>query len=43
MIETLAHSSEELTWEFLDMTAAGGAMAILWDRTLASVPFTATR
>lgn len=42
-VETLARSTEELTWEFLDMTATGGSMAIRWDRTLASLPFTATR
>jgi Protein of unknown function (DUF2911) len=38
-LETLPHSVEELTWEFLDVTDAGGAIAIVWDKTLASVPF----
>ena len=38
-VETLPHSFEQLTWEFLDMTDAGGAIAIVWDKTLASVPF----
>jgi hypothetical protein len=33
------HSTEELTWEFLDMTDAGGTMALRWDKVLASVPF----
>jgi hypothetical protein len=38
-LETLPHAREELTWEFLDMTANGGALAVSWDRTLASVGF----
>jgi hypothetical protein len=38
-LETLPHSVEELTWEFLDLSDAGGAMAISWDKVLASVPF----
>src|SRR5436190_1284301 len=39
-LETLPHSAEQLTWEFLDMTDAGGLMTIRWDKNLASVPFT---
>ena len=39
-LETLAHSHEELTWEFLDVTKTGGNIAITWDKTLATVPFT---
>ncbi len=42
-LETLAHSTEELTWEFLDMTPTGGTLAIRWDKVMASVPFTVTR
>ena len=42
-LETLAHSTEELTWEFLDMTSTGGTLAIRWDKSLASVPFTVAR
>jgi hypothetical protein len=38
-LETLPHSIEQLTWEFLDVTDAGGAIAIVWDKTLALVPF----
>ena len=38
-LETLPHSVEQLTWDFVDVTDAGGAMAIMWDKTLASVPF----
>ena len=38
-LETLPHSHEELSWEFLDMTDAGGLLAIIWDKTMASVPF----
>jgi hypothetical protein len=39
-VETLPHKMEQLTWEFLDMTSVGGRMAVLWDKTMASVPFT---
>jgi Protein of unknown function (DUF2911) len=38
-LETLPHSFEQLTWEFVDMTDTGGALAIIWDKTLATVPF----
>jgi len=38
-VETLPHSHEELSWGFLDVTDAGGLLAIMWDRTMASVPF----
>jgi hypothetical protein len=38
-LETLPHSVEMLTWEFVDVTDAGGTLAIMWDKTMASVPF----
>jgi Protein of unknown function (DUF2911) len=38
-IETLPHSHEQLTWEFLDVTKTGGAIGLTWDKTLALVPF----
>ncbi len=38
-IETLPHVIEELAWEFVDMTDTGGTLAIVWDKTMASVPF----
>jgi hypothetical protein len=38
-LEVQPHSAEQLTWEFLDMSDSGGAMAIRWDKMLASVPF----
>jgi len=38
-LETLPHSVEQLTWEFVDMSDAGGAMAIRWDKQMASVSF----
>jgi len=40
-LETLPHSFEELSWQFLDMTQNGGTIAVMWDKVLASVPFTA--
>ncbi len=42
-LETLLHAHEQLTWEFLDMTDAAGVLAITWDKTMASVPFTVGR
>ena len=38
-LETLPHAIEQLTWEFVDMTNNSGAIAIVWDKTMASVPF----
>jgi len=38
-LESLPHSTEELTWEFLDMTEAGGLIALRWDKTLGTVAF----
>src|SRR5688572_28437105 len=42
-VETLPYSVEELTWAFLDMTNDSGRIALMWDKTLASVPFKAIR
>jgi hypothetical protein len=39
-VSKLPFSVEELTWDFVDMTATGGKLAIMWDKTMASVPFT---
>jgi hypothetical protein len=39
MIERLPHSFDQLSWEFLDATATGGALALIWDTYLASVAF----
>jgi len=39
-LETLPHAHEELSWEFVDMTPAGGTIALTWDKTQALVPFT---
>lgn len=38
-LERLPHAFEQLSWQFLDMTDSGGALAIIWDREVASVPF----
>jgi hypothetical protein len=37
---TLPVSLDQLAWEFVDMTASGGKLALLWDKTIATVPFT---
>lgn len=39
-VDTLPYKVEQLTWEFVEMAPNGGRMAILWDKTMASVPFT---
>jgi len=38
-VETLPFAVEELTWSFVDVTNDGGRIAIMWDKTMASVPF----
>lgn len=42
-LETLPHAFDQLAWEFLDMSDTGGRLALIWDRTLASVPFRVVR
>ena len=39
-LTTLPYSTEELTWEFLDMSDNGGTIALRWDKMMATVPFT---
>jgi hypothetical protein len=39
-LSTLPYSMDQLTWAFLDMTDAGGKMAVMWDKVMATVPFT---
>jgi hypothetical protein len=36
----LPYVTEQLTWEFLDMSDAGGTIAFRWDNVMATVPFT---
>jgi hypothetical protein len=36
---TLPFSVDQLTWSFTDMIDTGGRMTIMWDKTMASVPF----
>ena len=38
-LATLPFSVEQLTWDFTDMTDAGGKLTIMWDKVVASVPF----
>lgn len=42
-VTTLPFTVEELTWQFIDMTSRGGRIAIMWDRSMASVSFTISR
>ena len=36
---TLPFSMDQFTIAFTDMTPTGGTLAMMWDRTLATVPF----
>jgi hypothetical protein len=38
-LETLPFSMDQFTIAFIDMTADGGKLAMMWDKTMASVPF----
>jgi DUF2911 family protein len=42
-LATLPQSIDQLTWEFTDMSDAGGKLTLMWDKTMASVPFTVGR
>lgn len=39
-LTTLPFSVDQLTWTFLDMSDAGGRIALMWDTMMAAVPFT---
>ena len=39
-LTTLPYVTEELTWEFIDMSDAGGTLAFRWDNIMATVAFT---
>jgi len=39
-LTTLPMSIDQLTWNFADMSDAGGKITLMWDKTLAAVPFT---
>jgi DUF2911 family protein len=41
--ETLAHSFDQLSWEFVDVSERGGSLAVIWDSQMASAPFTVQR
>jgi hypothetical protein len=42
-VEGLPYSFDQLSWEFLDVSNTGGRLALLWDKKIASVPFTLGR
>jgi hypothetical protein len=42
-LETLPFSFDQLHWQFLDVSASGGRLAIFWDTEMASVPFTVVK
>jgi Protein of unknown function (DUF2911) len=38
-VSTLPFAVDQLTWDFTDMTDAGGNLTVMWDKTVASAPF----
>ncbi len=42
-LSTLPVSIDQLDWVFADVTNTGGKMAIMWDKVMATVPFTVGR
>jgi hypothetical protein len=38
-LDVLPHSHDQLSWEFLDVSDAGGTIALTWEKTMASVAF----
>jgi hypothetical protein len=42
-LETLPYSHDQLHWEFLDMTASRGRLAMMWDQKIASVLFSVAK
>jgi len=38
-LATLPVAIDQLTWNFVDMSDAGGKIAIMWDKNIATVPF----
>ncbi len=40
-VESIPNSMDQFTISFMDMTAVGGTLAMVWDTTLASAPFKA--
>ena len=42
-VDALPNKLEQLTWGFLDMTADSGRIAVMWEPTIAFVPFRVVR
>ena len=38
--ETSPYSHDQLSWQFLDVSASGGKLALFWEEVIASVAFT---
>ena len=38
-LDTVAHSFEQMSWQFLDMTEHSGVLAVFWQKNAATVPF----
>jgi len=39
VLSTLPFSVDQLTWAFVDMTPAGGKLALMWDKVMAATAF----
>ena len=42
-LETLPVTFDQLSWQFLDMTATSGRLALIWDTKMASVQFSVAK
>jgi hypothetical protein len=42
-VDKVGVSIDQLTWEFADMTETGGKLLVVWDTTVATVPFTVAK
>jgi hypothetical protein len=40
---TLPVAVDQLTWNFADVTSSGGKLVLMWDKVIASAPFTVAR
>lgn len=38
-LATLPFTMEQMTWAFIDMSEIGGRIALIWDKSIASLPF----
>ena len=42
-MDKLPVAIDQLTWDFADVTEAGGKLVLMWDTVVASAPFTVAK